>query len=91
MASKLFWAHSNRDMTNESMKCQKCGGNTVQGFVPDRTYGGILVEGWYEGQPKKSFWTQTKEPSIQGLPIGTFRCEKCGYLEFYADQKFTAQ
>jgi hypothetical protein len=78
-------------MTYEQMKCPKCAGNMVQGFVPDRTYGAILVEGWHEGQPRKSFWTQTKEPPTQGLPIGVFRCEQCGYLEFYADQQFTPQ
>ena len=58
----------------------------TQGFVPDYTYGGRLVANWHEGEPKKSFWTQTKEPCTQGLPIGAFRCGKCGYLEFYADQ-----
>jgi hypothetical protein len=78
-------------MMNEKVTCPKCNANMVQGFVPDYTYGGRLVANWHEGQAKKSFWTQTKEPSTQGLPIGAFRCEKCGYLEFYADPKFVAQ
>ena len=78
-------------MTIAQSNCPKCGGGMVQGFVPDYTHGGILVEGWHAGQPMKSFWTQTKAPSDTGLAIGVFRCEKCGFLEFYADPKFAAQ
>ena len=63
----------------------------VQGFVPDYSYGAVLVECWHEGQPKKSFWTSTKAPLLDGMPIGAFRCQKCGFLEFYSDPKFAAQ
>src|SRR6267154_823148 len=91
VASEVPWQHLYPHMTNSQMKCQKCEGNMVQGFVPDRTYGGILVEGWYRGQPKKSFWRHTKAPRNQSVPIGAFRCQGCGYLEFYADPKFAAQ
>jgi hypothetical protein len=63
----------------------------VQGFVPDRSYAALLVQGWHAGQPKKSFWTKTKEPPTEGMPIGSFRCQKCGFLEFYSDPKFAAQ
>ena len=63
----------------------------IQGFIPDYSDGPIYVEGWMEGQPKKSFWTRTKAPKGKGIPIGTFRCEKCGFLEFYAGSKFAAQ
>jgi hypothetical protein len=63
----------------------------VLGFVPDRSYGAVLVQGWHPGQAEKSFWTRTKEPPTEGVPIGVFRCRKCGYLEFYADPKFAAQ
>ena len=68
----------------------------IQGFIPDYSDGPIYVQGWIEGQPKKSFWTRvapltTKPPTDEAIPIGTFRCEKCGFLEFYADSKFAAQ
>jgi hypothetical protein len=76
---------------NDELKCPKCEGGMVQGFLPDNTYGGILVERWHAGQPKKSFWTGTKTPSTEGIPIGAFRCQKCGFLEFYSDPKFAAQ
>ena len=64
----------------------------IQGFIPDHySHGAMYVEGWIEGQPKKSFWTSTKAPKDEAIPIGTFRCEKCGFLEFYADAKFKEQ
>ena len=63
----------------------------VQGFVPDYTHQHALVAHWHEGQPKRSFWRHTKAPRSEGLPVGAFRCEGCGYLEFYAAPKFAAQ
>ena len=62
-----------------------------QGFVPDATYGSNLVSCWYEGEPQKSFWTGTKIEKGQGVPMGAFRCSRCGYVEFYADDEFTAR
>jgi hypothetical protein len=78
-------------MTKEELQCPKCKGQMVQGFVPDNTYGGITVGRWFSGPPKKSFWTDTKQPTTESAPIGAFRCQKCGFLEFYADVKFAAQ
>jgi hypothetical protein len=78
-------------MSNETLQCPKCKGEMVQGFVPDYSYGAVLVGGWHEGLPEKSFWTRTKAPLLDGMPIGAFRCQKCGFLEFYADPKFAAQ
>jgi|WetSurMetagenome_2_1015567.scaffolds.fasta_scaffold228910_2 hypothetical protein len=72
-------------------RCPKCGGEMVQGFVPDLTYGGQLVPKWHEGRPQKSFWTVTKGAADEGVPMGAFRCAKCGYLEFFADPQFAAQ
>ena len=72
-------------------RCPKCQGEMVQGFIPDHTYGALLVGSWYEGQPKKSFWVKTKKPLTEGTPIGAFRCAKCGYLEFYSNAKFAAK
>ncbi len=78
-------------MSSEQKKCPKCAGNMVQGFVPDYSHQHARVLGWHDGQPKKSFWTGTKAPIDEGFPIGAFRCEKCGYLEFYANPNFAAQ
>jgi len=78
-------------MSNERMQGPKCKAEMVQGFVPDFAHGGIFVEGWHAGQPKKSFWMGTKARATEGVPIGAFRCQNCGFLEFYADPKFAAQ
>ena len=79
-------------MANELMKCPKCTGPMIQGFVPDYSHGAVFVEGWLEGGPKKSFWRRTQAPlSAGGIAIGAFRCEKCGFLELYADDRFAAQ
>jgi len=64
----------------------------LPGFVPDYfSHAASRVGSWHAGQPKKSFWTRTKAPPSNGLPIGAFRCQQCGFLEFYSDAKFAAQ
>ena len=74
-----------------TLHCPKCSANMESGFVLDETYGGVGQSNWTEGEPKKSFWTTTKARPAEGVPIGAFRCQKCGFLEFYADAKFAAQ
>jgi hypothetical protein len=62
-----------------------------QGFVVDHTYGGHVVSQWAKGAPVKSFWTGTRLPEDKPVPIGTYRCSSCGYLEAYARREFTAE
>ena len=79
-------------MTNEKMQCPKCQSEMVQGFVPDYFQAArSFVVAWFAGPPKKSFWSKTEAPRGDGVPIGAFRCQKCGFLEFYSDPKFAAQ
>jgi hypothetical protein len=78
-------------MMSEKSKCPKCTGEMIQGFVPDYTQGAALVLAWHQDQPKRSFWRSTKAPFLDGIPIGSFRCQKCGFLEFYANAEFAAQ
>jgi len=77
-------------MINSKLLWPKCDGEMVQGFVPDYSPAAIFVSGWHEGKPKKSFWTVAKAPLDEGVPIGAFRCGKCGFLEFYTDSVFAA-
>jgi hypothetical protein len=63
----------------------------IQGFIPDYAPGAKYVNSWVEGQPKRSWFEGTKVPMGGGIPIGAFRCKGCGYLEFYADEKFAAE
>jgi hypothetical protein len=62
-----------------------------QGFVADFTQSGTQVACWVEGPPEKSFWSGTRAPAAKRLPIGTFRCPSCGYLESYARPEFERQ
>ena len=72
-------------------QCPKCKGSMVQGFIPDFSHAAILVGSWHEGSPEKSFWVRTKAEPTGGIPIGAFRCEECGFLEYYADAQFAAE
>jgi hypothetical protein len=54
------------------------------GFVLDITHGAIVQSSWVEGVPIKSVWTGLKLKGRQRLPVTTYRCKKCGFLESYA-------
>ncbi len=71
-----------------STSCPKCSGNMIQGFIVDFTQGGQIVSHWSSGAPQSSFWmgTQVKEENM--VPVGSFRCDDCGYLESYARAEF---
>jgi predicted nucleic-acid-binding Zn-ribbon protein len=71
--------------------CPKCKGTMEQGFILDHTYGARLISYWAAGSPEKSIWTGTKLPKQKLIPVGTFRCANCGYLESYAHADYAAQ
>ena len=71
-------------MINPDQVCVKCGGEMEEGFVLDNTYGARLQSEWIEGAPERSRWTGIKLKGKEQLPIVTFRCTRCGYLESYA-------
>jgi hypothetical protein len=78
-------------MTHTPERCPKCNGAMVQGFIFE--FDGALrkVSSWVEGAPEKSFWQNTKVPKEKIVPIGTYRCSVCGFLESYARDEFAAQ
>ena len=79
-------------MSAETTRCPKCNGEMVQGFIVDHHAGGKrLVSNWVEGAPEKSFWVVTKVPADKCIPVGTFRCSGCGFLESYAQPEFAAK
>ena len=76
----------------EQTRCPKCGGRMAQGFVADFYQGGSRrVSSWVEGAPQKSFWVGTTISNRTTIPIGTFRCENCGFLESFARLEFEAR
>ena len=71
----------------QPMICPKCSGHMESGFIRDRAAGAANLQSkWVEGPPTASFWPgdrvnmQGREP----VPVTTFRCGACGYLESYA-------
>jgi len=55
-----------------------------KGFVLDHTYGGYATNAWVEGAAEKSFWRGIKLSGRRQIPIETWRCGRCGFLESYA-------
>jgi hypothetical protein len=79
-------------MSVERTQCPKCTGEMVQGFTVDWAQGGQRrVTSWVEGTPEKSFWHGTSVAEETCVPVGTFRCSDCGFLESYALPKYAAE
>jgi hypothetical protein len=79
-------------MSSLSETCPKCQGKMIQGFLADFAHGFIGVSTWVEGPPKKTYWGGSTDTTFrQRLPVATFRCEACGFLESYAGEDFAAE
>lgn len=81
-------------MNTEAIQCPKCNGVMVQGFIADRQGAKYCrVSNWVEGAPGKPSWfgTSVPTPAEKCIPVGTFRCSVCGFLESYAHPKFAAK
>lgn len=66
-----------------SHQCPKCNGAMVEGFVPTEKSSMPLISVWVEGPPQKGWMGNVKQPGTP-IPIETWRCRRCGYLESYA-------
>lgn len=71
----------------ERIACVKCEGEMVLGFIVDFTYGSKLQSRWVEGKPEESFWSGIKLDEHPQFLVTSYRCNKCGYLEFYASDR----
>ena len=71
-------------MRDQVPTCPKCSVSMDTGFVLDRTHGANAQETWVDGAPEPSIWTGLRVKGQQLIPVRTFRCPKCGYLESYA-------
>ncbi len=77
-------------MSQAAISCPKCQGDMTQGYVLDFTPLGVRVRFWNAGHPKKAGGCGIKDSSLQ-VPIATFRCQSCGFLESYAREEYAAQ
>jgi hypothetical protein len=76
-----------REPAPPAARCPKCDDVMVQGFVPDMNYQQIGISIWVEGRPRRD-WCGTDADWERSVPIGTFRCRSCGFLEWYARPEF---
>lgn len=72
----------------EPKKCPKCAGNMESGFMIDRAGPAANRQAqWLDGPPTPNFWRHgVKMHGREPVPVTTFRCEGCGYLESFAIQ-----
>lgn len=54
------------------------------GYILDVAHGANLQSQWVEGPPDRSRWTGLKLKGRRKLPITTYRCSRCGFLESWA-------
>ena len=79
-------------MSMTTWHCPKCGGGMEEGFIIDTMYGGARqVSHWARGAPQKSRWRGTRIPEDRVMPVRTFRCTSCGYLESFARDESSAR
>ncbi len=68
-----------------SLRCAKCEGSMSEGFIIDEAHDRYRVTRWQPGKPVKSIWTGVKQVKTDQLPVATWRCDRCGFLESYAN------
>ncbi len=72
-----------KDMT--SPVCSKCGGVMIEGFIIDHPLGqSAFPAQWHPGTPECNVFGGTQIDKEKLVPIQSFRCEQCGYLELYS-------
>jgi phage FluMu protein Com len=72
-------------MGDRVIKCPKCETIMEMGFLLDHEgHNAASQPAWVRGTPERSFWTGIKMDGKEKLPVLTYRCPKCGYLESYA-------
>jgi uncharacterized protein DUF6487 len=72
-------------MASRSISCPRCGASMESGYVVDVGYGKTAVPKWVGGEPVSSIWySGLKLRGKDQLPVTTYRCRQCGYLESYA-------
>jgi hypothetical protein len=74
--------------------CPKCRGTMFFGFIPElRGEDEVTLLRWHFGSPDPTLESGASRPEPDdeielyagGLVINAYRCEACGYLEFFAN------
>jgi hypothetical protein len=72
----------------ELTECLRCRGRMERGLILDRGESNMANEQkWIEGTPERRWWGAIKTSGRESFPVRTFRCERCGWLESYANEE----
>jgi hypothetical protein len=72
-------------MRVQTPECPKCHRSMRAGYLLDLRHHDRRGQArWVEGPPEKSFWKGLETSRRRVLPVTTWRCERCGLLESYA-------
>jgi hypothetical protein len=70
---------------NQTTQCTKCQGELEGGFMLDHNDVSAHQALWASGAPTRTVASDTGPSKTERmLPVVTFRCTKCGYLESFA-------
>ena len=64
--------------------CLRCGGEMEEGFLLEVTDSGKKTTKWVEGAPERSVWVGLKTGQRRVLPLKSYRCAACGFVDLYA-------
>ena len=75
---------------NDLKNCSKCNSPLKEGFMyvrnnSDPSFFNFVV--WVEGEKKDIVSKMGSNASSPQFPVTPFKCENCGHIEFYADEK----
>ena len=69
--------------------CPKCSRPMAAGYLLEQRHNERRdVTRWVEGAPERSFWRGLTIRQRRVLPVTTWRCERCGLLESYAQPDY---
>ncbi len=72
-------------MSNRAPNCIRCKTQMAPGYLLEAgDHNARTVTQWVDGHPEKSFWVGLKTKDRDVMPVMTYRCPACGYLESYA-------
>ena len=76
-------------MEDQMPTCPYCEVAMERGFVLEFTSAAVVSSSWQPGEPTPQIFLGLKTGSVKldnakMLPVATYRCPICGYLESYA-------
>jgi hypothetical protein len=71
-------------MSASEIKCLRCSITMEEGYLADGSYGATTAAAkWVDGAPDVR-WYGVKTKGHDQIPLSTYRCASCGYVEFRA-------